>query len=250
MRPSSLVLLLLLSSIFAAPAVAQGRGNPRIDLGLAFATGDFRFHEDDSPLDGRANASLFRLQIEANNGSGFGGGIRLESLVSDDDLFTSAGFVDTEAHHGSVFAHFTYRVTSHRFAMPVRIGALFDSLTLEEDDSGAEVDYSSGGFRVEVAPELTLVRSRGFGWSLYGELGFGAAGTDIEIDGDPNDYESSTGFFGVEAGTHLRFGSAEFGVAYLGRWQSMDESDDEDNQFVLGYDANFQGLMLSLAFVF
>jgi hypothetical protein len=87
-------------------------------------------------------------------------------------------------------------------------------------------------------------------WSIYGELGFGGGFTVIEIDNDSRDFESSTGFFGLELGTRLKLNKVELSLAYVGRWQSMDRSDPEGGARVLGYDADFQGLMIGVAVVF
>ncbi|MFY9340847.1 MAG: hypothetical protein WAT39_00065 [Planctomycetota bacterium] len=248
LRPTAIAALML--SVLAPDLAAQGSADPRIRIGFGVAGGRFRFEEDGSRADGETRASLVRVHAEATTANGIGGGIRFESVVSDDDLFDDAGFTDTEATQASLFVHFTYRIASHRFAMPVRIGFLLDELTLEEVDTDTEVHYGSAGFRFELAPELLLVRRRSFAWSLFAEFGAAATGTTVEVDGDRNDYESGTGFLGLEAGTRLRFGNAELGLSYVGRWQGMDESDEEDGFVVLGYDARFQGVLLAFAIDF
>jgi hypothetical protein len=244
---------LLAIAVFAVtcPLLAQERVvPPRFRAALGFAGGELDHRTDGSPLDGDADAGLFRLQFEGTTPRGIGGGIRFEAIQSDDDLFRDAGFVDTEASWSSLFAHFTYRLEARRFTMPMRIGLILNGYTLEEENSDDEIVYGSIGPYFELAPEIRLVGRRSFGWSLYGEVGLGAAVTGIEIEDDRNDYISDTAFFGVELGTRLHLGRFEVGAAYVGRWQSMDESDEEDGLVVFGYDADFQGLMVTFGAVF
>lgn len=245
MRLRTAVLFLALGS-FAAALPAQDDDDPRFRIGFGLAGGEFRYKTDESPLDGDTDAALFRLHLEAVTARGYGGGIRFETLSSDDDLFDDAGFPDTEARQGNLFGHFTYRVAGHRFAMPIRIGFLLDRLTLDQD-AADEVHFTSAGIKFELAPEITLVRSRGVRWSLFGEAGFAGAGTWIDIEDDSDEYSSGTGYLGLEAGTRLHLGNVELGLSWLGRWQEMDESDEEDGIVVLGYDARFSGLMFTFA---
>ena len=244
------ILLPTLLLCLAAPLAAQEREAPRFRIAMGLAGGNFDFDTDGSNLDGDTDAGLFRLQFEGTSRSGFGGGLRLESYASDDDLFVDNGFAASEAAVGTLFAHFTYRFEQHRFAMPVRIGLMLNGLTLTEKATDDESTYGSVGPYLELAPELTLARSGAVRWSVYGEAGIGVGGTVAEFDGDSNNYESATGFFGLEFGTRLQLSAFELGLAYIGRWQSMDESDPENGLVAFGYDAQFQGLMLTLGVVF
>lgn len=239
------VLLSLLASL-----AAQESAEPRFRVGLGLAGGRFDFETDGSGLDDRTDAGMFRLHFEGTSGRGIGGGVRLESIASDDDLFADTAFEPSEAANGTLFGHFTYRVASHRFAMPLRVGLLLNGLTLTENATDAEVTYASIGPYFEIAPEVVIARSGSTWWSLFGEVGVGVGGTAIDIEGDSRDWESATSFAGLELGTRLQLGPIELGLSYVGRWQSMDESDPEGNEVVLGYDADFQGLMFSFAVVF
>ena len=40
-------------------------------------------------------------------------------------------------------------------------------------------------------------------------------------------------------------GPAEVGLAFVGRYQSMDASDVEAGQFIYGFDAGYEGVLLS-----
>lgn len=234
----------------AALTAAQDRPDPRFRIGLGFAGGTFDFDTDGSNLEDDESAAMLRVTFEATTARGIGGGARIESVVTDDDLFADAGFAAAEARNGTLFGHFTYRLESHRFAMPMRAGLLFNGLTLEEEVTGDEVEYASIGPAIEIAPELTLVRSGTTRWSVFGEMMLGATVTRVEIDGAADDYDSDTGFFGLELGTRVLLGPVELGLSYVGRWQSMDESDEENGTVAFGYDAEFQGVMFNVGVVF
>jgi hypothetical protein len=257
MRLCSLIarlLPVLLGVSLAATAQEPERFDPRIRLNFGYAYGEYRFEEIGSNADDETDADLYRMHVEMLTERGIGGGFRAEVMVSEGDLFRDAGFLDTEARQGSFFGHFTYLVEGHRFAMPVRAGFLADFLTLEEEVTENEIDYFTFGGRFEIAPEITLARSRGFGLAMYGEMGMGFGFTTIEVNdftsNDDDEFEAGTFYFGLEAGMRMRFGKATLGVAYLGRWQSMDESDDEDGLFIFGYDAEFNGILFNLGVTF
>lgn len=243
-------LLLLLVLLPTTPLLAQDRERPRWRIATGLAGGRFDFETDGSAADDDTDAGLFRIEFEGTSARGLGGGLRIEGIGSDDDLFAGAGFDPVEARNSSLFGHFTYRLQEHRFAMPIRAGLLLNGLTLEDQVTSAEADYVSFGPYFEIEPEVTLAGGGSTTWTLYGRLGAGAAVTVIDIDNDPNDYDSSTGFAGLEAGTRLSFGKVELSLAYVGRWQSMDESDVENGMVALGYDASFQGLFFGVGVVF
>lgn len=245
-----LPLLLIVLPVVAHDLSAQNREHPYFRGSVGFAGGQFGFETDDRFLDDDTDAGLLQLEFEATSPRGFGGGVRFEALASDNDLFVANGVMANRARNGTLFAHATYRIEEHRFEMPIRFGLLLNNLALEEDATGLEVNYASLGPYFEVEPQVTLIRRGGFRWSLYGQLGVGAAVTAIDIDNDFRDYTSSTGFLGVELGTKFRAGPAEIGFAYVGRFQSMDESDVESGQVAVGYDADFNGLLLTFGVVF
>lgn len=249
MRWPALPLLVLSASVLAGALSAQRR--PHFHGSLGFAGGRYAFDSDQSGFDDDANAGLLQARFEATSSRGFGGGIRYEYLRTENDegLFRDPGNAfdrGTEARSGTFQAHFTYRYQQHRFAMPVRIGVLVNGLVL--DDEGAtnpESTFVSVGPFFEVEPELTLLRSGPLRWSIYGLMGLSGAATGIDLDGDFRDYTSSSGFFMVEAGTRLRIGPGFVGLAFIGRYQSMDRSDLEGNNFIFGYDSEFEGILLS-----
>jgi hypothetical protein len=243
--------VLLLASLTASLAAQDRPDRPdarfRVELGVA--AGKFNFDSNGSNLDGRTDAGLFRFSLEATSPRGYGGGVRFEGVESDDDLFAGTGFSSSQANHGSIYTHFTYRFEEHRYSMSFRAGLLFDDLTLK-DRTNAEVDYTSFGPYFEIAPEVELLRRGKTRWSLYGEFGFGFASTWIDVDNDPNNYDSWTSFWAAEIGTRFTFHTVELGFAYVGRWQTMDQSDPQGGLVALGYNSDFQGLLVTFAVLF
>ena len=240
--------LLVLSTALVAQRPVHFHG------GFGVAGGTYNFDSDLSGFDDDATAGLLQMEFEVTNRRGLGGGIRYEYFITEEDegLFRNNAFDEgTQARSGTFLMHGTYLVSQHRFRMPVRIGLLINSLTL--DDEGAinpETNYFSAGPFFEIEPEVTLVRAGPLRWSLYAQLGFGIAGTSIDVDGDFRDYDSASGFGMIEAGTRMRVGPANFGIAFIGRYQSMDRSDIESGSFVYGYDSDFEGLLISAGFSF
>jgi len=240
--------LALLPLLLTTPLLAQ---RPLFRGGLGFSGGRYDFDSDLAGFDDDATAGLFQAEFEVVSRKGFGGGVRYEAFTTDDDegLFRDpSNPLDrgTRATSGSFQGHFTYLIRQHRFEMPMRVGVLFNGLLL--DDKGTvnpETRYASLGPFFEFEPEVTLVRSGNLRWSLYGQFGVAITGTAIDVDGDFRDYVSDSAFLNVEAGTRLAFGPAVFGLAFIGRYQSMDRSDIEAGQFVFGFDGGYEGVLLT-----
>lgn len=228
----------------------EPEGKSHLHVRLAFGGGEWEHKTVGSTLDDETDAGFVRLDVEATSRRGYGGGLRFEGLRTDDDLFVDAGFAANEARLSSIYLHFTYRAQAERFAMPVRIGFVLEGYQLEEEVTNDEITFASLGPYLELAPEVSIVASKRFSWSVYGEAGVGIAGTGIDVENDDEDYSSATVLFGAEVGTRLRVGPVELGVAVVGRWRSMDESDEENGFVVFGYDAEFRGLVISGGVVF
>lgn len=249
MRWLALPLLLLSTQLVAQRTI-------RFHGGLGVAGGTYNFDSDLSGFDDNATSGLLQAEFEVTNTRGFGGGFRYEHFITEDNegLFPDANNAfdqGTQARSGTFLAHATYLVSQHRFRMPVRVGLLINGLTLDDDGAtNPETTYVSAGPFFEIEPEVTLVRAGALEWSLYAQLGFGIAGTSIEVDGDFRDYDSASGFGMIEAGTRLHVGQANFGIAFIGRYHSMDRSDIEGNSFIYGYDSDFQGVLISAGFSF
>ncbi len=243
MRVTLALVLLLATSV-----AAQDKPEPRFRIGVALAAGTF--DADLGPtLDDDTDAGFFRLQFEYIGESRLGGGLRIESFASDDDLF-GTGPAGSEATNGSLFGHFTYRLGGDRFDMPLRAGLLGSNLTVEQNGSSAENEALSVGLYAEVAPELTLIHVGPTRWTVYGELGAGLAATEIEVSATPEEFDSDTLFYGVEIGTRLRLGMFEAGLGFLARFQETDDSDVENGFFVPEFNTTFSGVLLSAALRF
>ena len=236
---------LLLSATAAVSQEAQLRGS------LGWAGGSLRLDSDAPGLDDRADAELFQAHFEATSSRGFGGGLRYERFSSDgvDGLYRDPldpSDPGVKASNEAFQAHFTYLMRQHRFEMAVRAGLMQSKLVLDDPIAAdPEIDFTSFGPFFEVEPEVTLVRRGRSRWSVYGKFGFAFAPTSIDADNDPRDYVSESTFLNLELGTRYRAGPVELGLAFLGRYQSMDQSSVTGGQFVYGFESGFHGLLLS-----
>ena len=236
----------LFPALLLAPLAAQAPepARARFDVGVGFAGGTFEHRTDASARDDRTSGALLLLHGEATTAGGFGGGLRLESLVSDDDLFAGTGSNEVEANQGTLFVHLTWRLQTERFVLPIRAGLLLDDYQLADQVTDLELDHLSAGGYFELAPSFTLAANDTLRWSLFATAGAGIAATTIDPDGDDEDYDASTTRYGLEVGTRVAFGRFELGVSGLGRWQSMGESDPENGTTIAGYDTEFVGVMV------
>lgn len=228
----------------AAPvAVAQSALHApqyRFELGLGAGNGEHT--TDGSNLDGRTDAGFFRFAFEGVGASGLGGGVRLEGWSTDDDLFD----VPAEATSSSVFAHFTWRYGDRQYALPIRFGLLLNGYEIGDGNANDEVTSATLGLFGELAPEIVLTGDDQVVWTAFGVASLGFGGTGIEVDGLGDDFVSTTTFLGLELGTRVRFENFDVGLSLAYRLQAMDESDEENGFTVLGYDAEFFGVLLSL----
>ncbi|HEB53242.1 MAG TPA: hypothetical protein ENI87_08320 [bacterium] len=244
------LLLALIPASLATPILAQERF--RASFGIA--GGSFEFDESGaSPRRDDAGAGLARIEVEGFARRGFGAGIRLEALRSDDDLFQGVTGSRVQATQSHLFAHVGYQIREHRFRMPMRFGVRVENLNLDEEFSNftyAQTDYTSIGPYFEIEPEVTLVHRGRLRLAAFGRFGIGGGGTVIEIDGDAREWDSSTAWAGIEVGLRLRYGRVEFQANYIGRWTSMDRSDPEGGAVIPAYDAGYDGLFFGFGIVF
>lgn len=246
MRAIAAIVLILATGpalLAQADAVLQFR----FDLGFA---GGVAVHEtESSPLDDDTGGAFTRIRFEGVSERGFGGGLRFEQWVSDDDLFQGA-FPATEATSSSFYAHFTYRMHDGDFTMPMRIGLLFNNYVLEEVVAPVEVEADTVAILFEVAPEIVVSRGATVTWSLYGELGLGGGSTEITATATPGTFDSTASVWTLEAGTRLRFDIGEVGLAYVNHGVAFDESDPVGASFIRGFGGAFHGVMLTVGIVF
>lgn len=235
----------------ACPIAAQdGPLLPNFRVELSLGGGSAEHHTDGSNLDGDTDATFFQFQFEGFSASGLGGGIRIERWQSDDDLFEDVGVADAESTTSSLFGHVSFLVADRKFRMPIRLGLLLHGHELSDTTTDDDVTFTSGGPQFELAPEIFLTDARDVKWSLYSEIGLAVTATTVEVDGDSNEYDSSSWMYGFELGTRVYFRNFELGLAYASRGQTMDESDPEDDTVIFGYDASFDGLLFTIGAVF
>ena len=249
MRSSALFLLTFLSTTSALAAQSDSPQRFRFDFGVG--AGDFRHETDSSNFDGDTDGGFARLRFEGVSRSGFGGGLRLESWGSDDDLFQNEGFTAQEAFARDFYGHFTFRAGRDNFMMPIRVGLMLNQYELEGASSGTTtLEVTTIGPRFEVAPEFTFNRGSIVEVSAYGEMGFGAGYSSIEIGTLSADFDSASLLWGFEFGARARYRFAELGLAFVSHGMVMEESDAVGSTFVNGFGAGFTGVMFTAAFVF
>lgn len=217
---------------------------PRYHLELGLGLGDGEHTTDGSNLDGQTDAGLFRFAFEGVGDAGLGGGLRVEGWSTDDDLFGSPA----EATSSSLFAHFTWRHGDAGYVLPLRFGLLINGYVVEDRSTGDDATSGTVGLLGEVAPEFVLAGDDSVQWTAFAAASFGFGSTAIDVDGLGDDFASFTTFFGAELGTRLRLERFDVGVSLVYRTQRMDESDEDNGFVVLGYDAEFAGVLLSLGF--
>ncbi len=215
----------------------------RIGVGLCAADVevDSEVFGDDDALGG-----LVRLRFEVISRDDFGGGVRFEAWASD-DLVTFSNTVRVIST--TLFSHFTYRLDGERFEAPLRAGLRASRLALDGPTPLGEDKAWSLGPYVEIAPELTLIHGSRARWTIYGELGAGYTFTYVDDGSTPREFETGSLFYGAEVGTRLRFDVLEWGIAWLGRFQSTDR-DVEGGTGYPSVDTTFRGVLFTLTFRF
>jgi hypothetical protein len=213
------------------------------------ALGSYAHDTSGSLKEGDTSAVLVRLLGEANSEAGWGGGLSMEYLASDDDLLAGEGSLPTSATAREVSFHVLYRVSDgDRFRMPVRAGIFSQSLELTSGPGSDSSEWSTHGFRVAVAPEVVLARRRDFAFSLCSEvsLGFGPSRVDARTPPGDRNYSTSATMLGFDFGARFRFARFGIGISYVHRGTRMDDSDPKDGIFARGFDSSFDGVALVL----
>jgi hypothetical protein len=244
------------------PAWAAGRAGARQDndfegrrplptfqAELLVAAGRFDHDTDASGLDGDAGAALARLRLEGFGGSGFGGGLELEGIGSDDDLFADAGFPDTEAAVGELFVYAGYRLHAPRFRMPMRLGLYGRSYTIDQS-ALSELELFTVGIKFALQPELSLVENDRVRFSAYASFAFGGGAGEFETEPATNTWDTSSATFGLDLGLRLQARAATIALAYVFRHEAVDESELAAGSVVRAMDAQFQGFGVAIGLSF
>lgn len=240
--------LLPIAALLTLPLAAQDDSAARWRIALGLGAGTLDYKDGGQPDTYSEDGGAFRLGFEGTSRRGFGGGVRFERFAATGYDVPAFG-TTFDLSIGSLFGHFTYRVEQQRFAMPIRVGFLANSASLESTN---ELTAATAGVMVEIAPEVTLVTAQSASWTLYGEFNLGTGVTVVELDANDEQWDSTTNFTGAEIGTRVYIGPCELSLAYVGRWQSMDQTDPGDlsGTVLTGYDADFNGVMFGFAVVF
>lgn len=223
---------------------------PNFFTEISLGGGSFEHRTKGSDLDDKTSAGYFKLQFEGFSDMGFGGGIRIEAVGSDDNLFEGTANPLSQAGSGELFLYFGYRPRLERWELPMRVGLILHNYGLEENISGDRIDYTSGGIRFEIVPDFALVQRQNLRWSLYSALSFGFGSTTVSTDPDTFEADSTTAMFGFDLGTRLRIGLLDLGVGYVYRSQTVDDSEVVGSFYYLGVEQEFSGLQVTLGVVF
>jgi hypothetical protein len=206
----------------------------RLELGAG--TMDHEFVESDAQ--GSADAAFLGLQFEGVSARGFGGGVRVESIASDN---FDKDLLGDDASATELFGFFTYRYQTERFKVAVRPGLGLSLHSYNDDLVDVTIDYSTVFLRIEAEPEFTLIENPDLLWSVYGDLALGYGTTQIDSEGIVPDDDSSAALVGVDLGTRLQLGRFLLGVGYVLRTLKI-----EDTDLYTTVENEFSGVQISL----
>ncbi len=232
--------LLLLSLLSGACATAHD-----VKAAVAFGAGTMEHKTHGTALDDTTSAGYFALGAEAMFSERVGGGIRLEGSASDDDMFAEAVPIATgEATDSELFFHGTALFGDEESPLPLRFGLFFRSYGLTQNLGGAELNWSSLGPRLELAPDLELAAGDGFRWSLPARLGVGIGMSVAETEPSTEQWNTTMTHLDAGLASRLQFSQVWFDIGFLVRRTSYAESEDVVGVTILGADTTFTGLVL------
>ena len=221
------------------------RPQTNFDARLRLGTGTFE-NEFSGGADSKTDADFFALQFEGYSDQGFGGGIRLEGIGTDNDLFSNFGIADSQADLGELSLYFCYRLEKDRFRMPIRVGPTFINYEVKDNTFNQQVDYNTVGARVEIEPEISIIQSPNTSWGLFANLGFGFGLTRIETS--PSSFEAdSIALLGkFEFGTRAQLGPILMDLGYVLRQMNIDESEVVNGNAYSEVDTTFSGVQFTI----
>ncbi len=223
---------------------------PSFTLELTLGAGDFEHDTSGTPLDGETDAGLLRGRFEGFGESGFGGGVEIEAIKSDDDLFTNAGFGESEASSLEIFGYGAYRVHSGNFLMPIRFGVFGREYQIEQQTPSGEVEVTSLGIKLAAEPDIAFVATENVRFGVFANVALGIGISEVETNLSSTKWDTSTTTFGFDAGLRLRLSIATLSLAYIHREEAIDESDVEGGTRIPAFDTDFDGVALTLGFNF
>ena len=209
--------------------------------------GNFSQETTGGPND-ETDATLGQARFEFTSGL-IGGGIVLEGIRADDDLHQGTATGPTDSATFEVFPHFTLRPTGgDSFRIPLRFGFAFGGIAQESALlATGDATFGSFAFQFEAEPEIDLVHSDDFRFSLYGGIrgGAGVGVVSVKQPGFDEDFETDTWTGAANAGVRFNFGVFDMAASYVYRLYHFDESDPENGATTPETEFEFDGIVLT-----
>ena len=251
--------LLLLGAFAAAqqpgsgqPGGAQPEDGLRLHVELAAGSGRFEFTTDGSPSrTGHTDAGYLGLTLELIGEHDVGGGVRVEGIRTDDDLFLDTGGIRSRGTDNDVFLFGTGLFGDGvETRVPLRLGLLARNLVHKDLTSDVSTEWQAVGLGFEIEPDFALAHEGPVRWSLYSRFGVAFALATVSTDPATFDADSKMRSVDVGVGTRLQFGAGELGVGWLYRAVTFDESAAVNGARFAAVDARFSGLFATFALRF
>ena len=242
---------LFASSLLLTSCSTTEREHTRIRADAAFGGGKLKHSTNGSALDDSATAAYFAFGAEVIGRQNLGGGVRFQTVTSDDDLFLGGGAgTPAQAFDSELFLHGTGVLGTEDNSFPIRFGLFFRNYTLEAQPTGNDINWSSFGPRVEVAPDITLATTNALRWSLTSVLGFGAGVTTIDTSPATQEWDTTMVQADLALGTRLQLESLRLDLGWMWRGSRYDESDVTASTTGLEADSTFSGFTFGLGATF
>jgi hypothetical protein len=224
----------------------------RLHVELAAGTGRFELTTNNSPSrTGHTDAGYVSLTLELIGEHDTGGGIRLEGMRTDDDLFLDTGGIRSRGTDSDVFLFGTGLFGDGiETRVPLRLGLLARNLALKDLAADVSTEWQAVGLGFECEPDFALAHDGPVRWSLYGRFGFAFALATVSTAPATFDADSKMRSVDVGVGTRLQFGAGELGVGWLYRAVSFDESAAVNGARFAAIDGHFSGLIATFALRF
>jgi hypothetical protein len=205
--------------VHAAALTTKGRAHPVFTTLVSFGVGELE-HEANGFTDDTGALST-RLRLEG--GRSFGGGVLIEGSWTDDDLFGN-----NEATAVEIFPYLVGTPTcGTRFRIPCRLGPHIGGYELNHVPTDRAELWANFGLRLEVEPEVAVIKNETFEWSFYGNLNASAGYTLIDSDALDETFDSEYAFLGGEIGSRMMFKALSAGLFFFWRTAQYDQSDPE-----------------------
>ncbi len=229
----------------------EATGSLRVCIDVAAGAGTLKqTTQNNSGRDGDTEAYYVRFGVELIGSSGFGGGIRAEGVQSDDELLLDTLGIRSTATDSELFFHGTGIFGDDDASTAVRLGIFTRTYDQKDKVTDQRLEWSSFGLRLEVEPELTILRKDGLRWSGFGR-GSVAMGLTT-ASSHPATFDADTSMLGLDIGigTRVQIYGFEFGMGYNYRMLSLEQSETINSQAFAAVDMTYSGLWASFAFRF